>query len=323
LASTGTYLSIDEDRALEALQTYIREACAELSVSSVLLGLSGGIDSAVLSAVAVRALGKNNVHVAYIYDRDSGEELGRNAGLVADWLGLDVEKIGIDPSMHEKGIYEPVVMRITSVSGTFNRVLHGLYRLLGGEPPFITSLRQGDPTTLSPEERNKGYEYTAGFPETAFNVRHIFRREILELRASAENRLLLGAANRTEWMTGWFVKGGIDDVPIQPLKGLYKTQVRQLAEFLNVPLAVRSQAPSPDMMKGITDEFALGMSYNKIDLALDHIEGGVSLDDIRAAGITEKEVARVRRMKSLSRWKRADGDLPPPVDGGPGGGFRV
>jgi NAD+ synthase len=316
-------LSIDAAHVLEALQAYIQEIYVAHSARGILIGLSGGIDSAVLSAVAVRAVGKNSVHLAYLYDRDSEEELSRNARLVANWLGLDVEISSIEASMQKKGIYEPLVMRITSFSGTINRILHGLYRLLAGEPPFISSLRQGDPAMLGHEEKNKGYEYTARFPETAFNMRHIFRRELLERRASSKDWLLLGAANRTEWMTGWFVKDGVDDVPFQPLKGLYKTQVKQLAAFLNVPIAVRTHAPSPDMMKGITDEFALGISYSKIDLVLDHLEGGVSSDKLRAVGITEKEVARVRQMKSLSCWKRADSAIPLPVDGGPDGGFRA
>jgi NAD+ synthase len=86
----------------------------------------------------------------------------------------------------------------------------------------------------------------------------------LESKARAQNWLLLGAANRSEWETGWFVKDGVDDLPYQPLMGLYKTQVRQLGRYLGVPGEIQQQVPSPDMMRGISDEYALGMSYSTI-----------------------------------------------------------
>ena len=63
-------------------------------------------------------------------------------------------------------------------------------------------------------------------------------------------------------------------------------------------------------MKGITDEFALGLSYAKIDLALDHLEGGLSREDLEAAGVTERELRHVRKMNRLSEWKRRPLSLP-------------
>ena len=115
---------------------------------------------------------------------------------------------------------------------------------------------------------------------------------------------LLGAANRTEWLVGWFVKDGIQDLPIQPLTGLYKTRIRQLATFLDVPAGVVEQAPSPDMMKGISDEFALGVCYSKIDLIPDHLERGMTKESILAAACTENEIYRVQEMNRYSEWKR-------------------
>ena len=85
---------------------------------------------------------------------------------------------------------------------------------------------------------------------------------------------IIGAANRSEGMTGWFVPGGADDMPFQPLMGLYKTQVRQLARHLEVPVEIIRQAPSPDMMRGVTDEVALGIAYEKLDIVLDGIDRG-------------------------------------------------
>jgi len=175
-----------------------------------------------------------------------------------------------------------------------------------------------------PKEKQKLiFKSISRHARVGFDVRHRYRREILETKAAAHNWLLLGAANQSEWMVGWFVKGGVDDLPFQPIIGLYKTQVRQLAAFLGMPAEVQAQAPSPDMMKGITDEFALGMSYSKIDVVLDYLEGGLSKESLVAMGITEEEVHRVDEMKRLSSWKRGRMLMPLPVDGGPTGELRV
>jgi len=168
-----------------------------------------------------------------------------------------------------------------------------------------------------------GYRAIIRQPEAGLNARHIYRRQVLEAKARERNLLLLGAANRSEWFVGWFVKDGIDDLPIQPLKGLYKTQIRQLAAFLGVPAGVVEQAPSPDMMKGISDEFALGIRYSKIDLVLDYLEGGLSKESILAAGSTRKEIRLVQEMKRHSEWKRAGTQAPPPVTGSLPGGLRL
>jgi NAD+ synthase len=104
--------------------------------------------------------------------------------------------------------------------------------------------------------------------------------------------------------------------------GLYKTQVRQLADYLQVPSTIQTQAPSPDMMKGITDEFALGLTYRVIDLALDHLDGGITQEQLASNGVSRKDLNLVRKMNELSTWKRTVAYPPPPVDGGPMGGYR-
>jgi NAD+ synthase len=155
-------------------------------------------------------------------------------------------------------------------------------------------------------------------------------RDLVGRGIYARDGVRMGTANRSEWL----VAGGIDDLAAQPLKGLYNTQVRQLAAALGVPVHVRSATPSPDMMKGITDEAALGLSYPTIDVALDVLAGGISSGQAAAAGLTTQELGRVRQLSVLTAWKRSSPAQPgpspepehppmPPVDGGPTGGLRV
>lgn len=322
MPSASPLLRIDESRTAKAIEGYIRDLLHKRSARGVLIGLSGGLDSAVLSALAVRALGKDLVHVAYLFDRDSEPESERKARVVADWLDLDLEVQDIQPAMREKRVYAPLIMRISPLSGLVTRqLINNSYRLLFAESPFMSTLRQGkfDGHRL----KKLVYNLTVRHIEAGFNARHIYRREMLEKRTQCQNRLLLGAANRSECLVGWFVKDGIDDLPFSPLMGLYKTQVRQLAAYLGIPSEVQNQVPSPDMMKGIGDEFAMGVTYSNIDIILDGMDRDLPDEEMIAFGVTREEIYLVREMNRLSIWKRESEHDDPPVDGGVHGGLRV
>jgi NAD+ synthase len=321
--TASALLRIDEERAVAAVAEYLHGLCARHAVGGVLAGLSGGIDSAVLVGLAARSLGASSVHALYLYDRDSERALGANARRVADWLGIELEIRSIETGRGGEGVYASWGIRMTRLSPILNRFLYKLYRVMAGETPFVASLRAGGGEVGERRPRGTALEFVNRYAEELFYARHRYRREVLEAEARAQNWLLLGAANRSEWEVGWFVKDGVDDLPYQPLIGLYKTQVRQLGRYLGVPDEVQRQAPSPDMMRGISDEAALGMSYSKIDVGLDYLAGGLSEDVVRAAGVTEGELLRIREMKELSRWKRRRPTEPLPVDGGRSGGLRV
>lgn len=97
----------------------------------------------------------------------------------------------------------------------------------------------------------------------------------MEEYAEKHNLLLVGAANKSELLTGWFAPNGVDDLPVAPILGLYKNQVTQMAEHLNVPNEIINAKPSPDMLKGISDEDIIGFPYDKIDKVAYVVENGL------------------------------------------------
>ena len=296
-------MTIDAELEAEKIERHIRELLDVNSAEGVCIGLSGGIDSALVATLAVRAIGRERVCGYYLFDRDSSKESRAKANLMADWLGVELKQHDITPEMRKMGIYSPLVMKLTGVCAFVNRRLNSrLNNLLYSESFFMSTLRRGG--FNGSKIRRFLYNCTVGSVEAAFNARHIYRRRFLEQEAKAKNRLVLGAANKSESMVGWFVKGGIDDMPFSPIIGLYKTQVRQLAEYLNLPDEIRNQVPSPDMMKGLTDESAMGITYDRLDIILDCIDRGMSDEEIAARGVREKDVRLVRTMNSLSQWKR-------------------
>ncbi len=203
-----------------------------------------------------------------------------------------------------------------------NRLVQNIYHRLFGETPFMSSLRLGSGTSFSPLKK-QAYDLAIRPIVNGFEARHIYRRTRLEEKAGENGWLLLGGANRSEVLVGWFVKGGIDDLPIQPLSRLYKSQVRQLAAFLCVPEKIRECAPTPDMRNGITDEFGMGISYRTLDVILDLLARDLSDKTILARGVASEDLALVHELHRISAWKRTSPSIPPPVDGGPDSELRL
>jgi NAD+ synthase len=172
--------------------------------------------------------------------------------------------------------------------------------LFYGESPFVVTLKRENPSEMR-------FGMVAGMAkniENSFDARHILRRKILEEHSEENNLLLLGAANRSESFVGWFVKGGVDDLPIETILGLYKNQVRKLARYLDVPDYVLGENPSPDMFKGIGDEEIIGHSYDTIDRVAYVVENDLPEDFAHRDGISPREFGEIVRLHELSAWKR-------------------
>jgi len=102
---------------------------------------------------------------------------------------------------------------------------------------------------------------------------------MIALYYEAEQRgyAVVGTINRTELLTGFYVKWGDDSSDIEPIVHLYKTQVFELAKELRIPEKIIEKEPSPDLAPGISDEFAIGLCYFDLDRILEKIEEGQPL----------------------------------------------
>ena len=134
--------------------------------------------------------------------------------------------------------------------------------------------------------------------------------------ANAENRVVLGTGNRSEAMAGYFTKYGDQAVDCNPIGGLYKQQVRQLASSLGVADDLVAQTPTTGMWVGQTDEEEMGLSYDTLDaiLAL-HIDGPLSAAaTVRLLdGVDHDDIDRVESLVTASEHKRSMPPAPDPL----------
>jgi NAD+ synthase len=98
------------------------------------------------------------------------------------------------------------------------------------------------------------------------------RMSILYYYAAVMNRLVLGTGDKSELRLGYFTKYGDAAVDLMPIGDLYKTEVRELAEFLQIPLKIAAKKSSARLWKGQTTEGEIGLAYEKIDSILKHLE---------------------------------------------------
>ncbi len=123
--------------------------------------------------------------------------------------------------------------------------------------------------------------------------------------ANLKNYVVLGTGNRTELLVGYFTKYGDGGVDALPIGGLYKTQVKQLAKFLDIPDAIISKTPSAGLWKGQTDEGELGLSYEELDNVLHNlVDHGKTLSEvIEITGVDKEKVESIKERIKLNAHK--------------------
>ncbi len=295
-------MKIKAEKMALSLENFIREYTDKLEREGVILGLSGGIDSAVIAALCMRALGPEKILVLIMPEKDSKKEHTKDALNFAQELGIKAKLIDITPYLEEIGVYKlfPLdkLLSLGKLKGVLVRKAYHFYEKKTGNLPFLESL-----SGFKDKEFNsylaKGNAY--------YRAKHRLRMLLLYFYGELENRLVVGAGNKSEHKIGYFVKHGCDDaVDIMPLLNLYKTQVRELAQYLNIPTRIIKKPPSPDIMPGIIDdEEVISISYEKLDLILLALEKGWKVSDVvKTLGVEEDEVIYIKNLKKKSEHMR-------------------
>ncbi len=294
-------LRIEPENLTSSLEGFIRGYMEKLERDGVILGLSGGVDSAVVSVLCKRAVGPQRVLALIMPEKESQVESSKDALNLAEDLGIKTRLIDITPYLRKFGAYKlfpigklPLPGRL---KGKMIRKAYHLYEGIADESPFSAGIQglSGKKLGFSLQRANAYYR-----------IKHRLRMVLLYLWGERENRLVMGGANKTEYMIGFFVKHGCDDAAdVMPLLNLYKTQVLQLARYLKVPPSILNKSPSPDLVPGIIDEEAIGVPYERLDMILLALERGWESPRIgQVLKIEEREIGYVRDLVRRSEHMR-------------------
>lgn len=133
------------------------------------------------------------------------------------------------------------------------------------------------------------------------------RMSILFDIASRDRRLVLGTSNKTEICLGYATWYGDAACSLNPLGGLYKREVRQMAAELGVPLNIIDKNPTADLWPGQTDEGELGITYETADMILFALieEGRRNLKQLTDLGADEKTVRAIVERINNYAFKRS------------------
>ena len=148
------------------------------------------------------------------------------------------------------------------------------------------------------------------------NVKQRTRMIVLYMQAEKMNYVVSGTTNKSELLTGYFVKFGDGGVDLEPIADMYKLQVYKLAELLNIDKNIISRAPSPDTWSHFTsdEDFYLRMPYEILDQLLYAEEHDLPQELVKKntgldAGQIEWAQKHIHSMKNASRLLQ----LAPPV----------
>ncbi|MEM0086098.1 MAG: NAD+ synthase [Zestosphaera sp.] len=160
--------------------------------------------------------------------------------------------------------------------------------------------------------KSLGMSYESSNKLVRGNIKARSRMVVLYAIANKENMLVVGTSDRSEFLIGFFTKWGDGAGDLHPIIGLYKTQVREFAKYLNLPTEVISRPPSPDLWPGHTAEGELGLTYDEIDEVLYRLfdEGREPHEIPRISGVPKESVDKVIKLYEKTKHKRVFVDGP-------------
>ena len=244
---------------------------ARLRRKGVVVGVSGGIDSSLVAALAARALGPERVLALFMPETDSADESLALGKLVAERFGIPSRTVNLYGALEAMGCYRERDAAIRSVFPEFGP----------GWKSKIVLPEIGDKARLNVfslvVQSPDGAQQRARLPIEAYltivaatNMKQRTRKLTEYFWAEKHNYAVAGTPNRLEYDQGFFVKYGDGAADFKPIAHLYKTQVYAMARALGVPEEICNRRPTTDtysLPQG-QDEFYFALPYEQLDLCL-------------------------------------------------------
>jgi NAD+ synthase len=293
-------LKLDAAQATEQITSALRtNVLKDLRKRGAVVGLSGGIDSSVVSALCVKALGKERVLGLFMPENDSSDESLELGQKLAEKLGIETVVEPITPMLEGAGCYQRRDEAVQSVIPDYDATWKMKIVL-----PSVTesdAYRLYSLVAESPE----GKRVTVRLPSEAYlaivaatNFKQRCRKMLEYYHADRLNYAVAGTPNRLEYDQGFFVKNGDGAADFKPIAHLYKSQVYQLAAHLDLPKEIQSRLPTTDTysLPQSQEEFYFSLPYQHMDVCLyAHNHALPAADVAETLNLTLEQVERVYR----------------------------
>jgi len=289
-------LKIDAAREVERIGAWVRATLADpIRRRGVVLGISGGIDSSVVAAVCVRALGPKRVLGIFMPERDSDPESLRLGRVLAGHLGIQTELEDIAPTLEAAGCYVRRDHFMRRVFPEYGEGWKSKIVLGSGQGPFNLFMLVVQTPGGELRQARLPFDAYMGIV-AATNMKQRTRKQIEYYHADRLNFAVAGTPNRQEYEQGFFVKNGDGAADLKPIAHLYKSQVYQLAEFLGLPAEIQKRQPTTDTysLGQSQEEFYFSVPHREMDICLFALNNGVpAAATAAAAELTVEQVERV------------------------------
>jgi len=302
------------------LTAFIKETVRhQFRKEGIIIGVSGGVDSAVIAALSVEAVGADRVYGLILPEKESSpssRELGTD---LCKALKIRYEEVPITPMLESFALYTKKEALIKELFPHYDPAIHTTSL---SRPPMIAAeqmLNIPSLILLKNRETIGTKRLTASqffYVLSLQNVKQRTRMIVEYMFAEKMNYAVCGTTNKTELLTGFFVKYGDGGVDLEPIADCYKLQVYKLAELLHIDPRIISRAPSPDTWSHFTsdEEVSLRIPYDILDQLLYAEENQIPPEIVQQS--TKLDIQQIAwAQKHIISLKNAAKPLqgPPPV----------
>jgi NAD+ synthase len=284
------------DNIVEAIKYSVQNIFKK---KGAVIGVSGGVDSSVVLALTARALGNEKVLAVMLPEKESTVD---NISFVEKLLKqVNVECVteNLTEALNGLGCYK---RRDTAVKEIFPEYDEMTYKMklilpddiLEANNLNIFYLEIISPDGVAKKKRLPLKQYLEIVAASNFKQRT--RMSMLYYLAETRNYSVIGTPNKNEHEQGFFVKYGDSGSDFRPIRHLFKTQVYQLADFLEIPVIIKNRIPTSDTYSAdqSQEEFFFRLPFDILDRIWYGWENGISSDKI--ANILKLSVKQVNNV---------------------------
>lgn len=305
-SSSVLTLNVAEESA-RIVESMRSQVLGTLRRRGAVVGISGGIDSSVVTALCIRAFGKDKVLGLFMPEHHSSDDALRLGRMLAETMGIEAIVEDIAPALEGLGCYRKQVEAIRTAVPEYGegwKCKLVLPSILASERLNVTRLTVQNPAGETSTVRLSPSAYLQLVAATNYKQR--VRKMTEYYHADRLHYAVSGTPNRLEYDQGFFVKQGDGAADFKPIAHLYKTQVYQLAAYLGVPDEICKRLPTTDTfsMAQTQEEFYFALPYDRMDLCLYAYNHQVPAAEVASVvNLTSEQVGRV--FKDIDAKRRA------------------